>query len=156
LPQGVGTLTMRLGFPVPIQARWTNTSSRGKGGRIQLLLPSLPPLLTETRRYDRFRRNSSMKSRPASPCQRKGELRAMSEQRAASSEYERPLGREGNASSNLVSCSMKHKRFQLVMAESVCGFGVLVTSGHVLVTRQFYDGLASRYRGSPTHRRGSA
>ena len=32
----------------------------------------LPPLLTETYRYDRFSRNSSMKSAPASPCQREG------------------------------------------------------------------------------------
>ena len=31
--------------------------------------PGLPPLLTETNRYDRFGRNSSMKSTPASPCQ---------------------------------------------------------------------------------------
>ena len=34
--------------------------------------PQLPPLLIETTRYDRFGRNSAMKSRPASPCQREG------------------------------------------------------------------------------------
>ena len=34
--------------------------------------PALPPLLTEMTRFDRFRRNSSMRSRPASPCQRGG------------------------------------------------------------------------------------
>jgi hypothetical protein len=34
--------------------------------------PQLPPLLTETHRYDRFCRKSSMKSAPASPCQRGG------------------------------------------------------------------------------------
>jgi hypothetical protein len=31
-----------------------------------------PPLLTETTRYDRFSRKTSMKSRRASPCQRGG------------------------------------------------------------------------------------
>jgi hypothetical protein len=34
--------------------------------------PQFPPLLIETTRYDRFGRNSSMKSRGASPCQREG------------------------------------------------------------------------------------
>jgi len=33
---------------------------------------SLPPLLTETHRYDRSRRKTSMKSRRTSPCQREG------------------------------------------------------------------------------------
>ena len=32
----------------------------------------LPPLLTETTRCDRFRRKTSIKSTPASPCQREG------------------------------------------------------------------------------------
>jgi hypothetical protein len=34
--------------------------------------PALPPLLTETHRYDRSGRKTSMKSTPASPCQRGG------------------------------------------------------------------------------------
>ena len=42
---------------------------------------SLPPLLTETHRYDRSNRNFSMESRRASPCQREGETRAISERR---------------------------------------------------------------------------
>ena len=43
----------------------------------------LPPLLTETHRYDRSGRKTSMKSRPASPCQRGGR-RFAAELRSAS------------------------------------------------------------------------
>ena len=61
---------------------------RAKGSRTtNVVIPRpqiLPPLLTETTRYDRFRSNSSMKSRQASPCQREGETRAISEWRVAS------------------------------------------------------------------------
>ncbi len=44
----------------------------GRGGTNPIESKSLPPLLTETTRYDRSSRNSSMKSTSASPCQRGG------------------------------------------------------------------------------------
>ncbi len=51
----------------------TDVLPRQGSGRINRFLPpALPPLLTETHRYDRSGRNSSMKSKPASPCQRGG------------------------------------------------------------------------------------
>ena len=40
--------------------------------RVRFPPPALPPLLIETTRFDRFGRKTSMKSRPASPCQRGG------------------------------------------------------------------------------------
>ncbi len=57
-------------------------------------MAQLPPLLIETTRYDRFGRNSSMKSRPASPCQRGGR-RFAAELRSASASRAKPACEPG-------------------------------------------------------------
>jgi hypothetical protein len=75
------------------------------GGSI--LAKRLPPLLTETTRYDRFDRKSSMKSRRAPPCQRKRSW----ERSASTNDW--PLGHPGVVSSKLISCPRRqhpHRR----------------------------------------------
>jgi hypothetical protein len=52
------------------------------------------PLLTETHRHDRSGRNSSMKSTPASPCQRGGR-RFAAELRSASAKRAKPASEPG-------------------------------------------------------------
>jgi hypothetical protein len=62
-----------LSMSATCRCRWLDMLAlRLHGCKAGILRVRLPALLIETTRYDRFGRNSSMKSTPASPCQRGG------------------------------------------------------------------------------------
>jgi hypothetical protein len=78
-----------------VVARFDEEAGQCVGSTVGGCPPSqLPPLLTETNRYDRFCRNSSMKSRPTSPCQRGGR-RFAAELRSASASRAKPAREPG-------------------------------------------------------------